>query len=56
MVKDFLKRRRVDEDKAEKLFIDSIVDCEFMDEDEVCLQSHDDHFHKPELHLNQAFF
>ena len=37
LVKDFIKKRREDEEKAEKLFIDSILDCDFMDEEEVCL-------------------
>ena len=37
LVKDFIKKRRQDEEKAEKLFIDSILDCDFMDEEEVCL-------------------
>jgi len=35
LVKDLIKRRRQDDDKAEKLFIDSILDCDFMDEEEV---------------------
>ena len=37
LVKDFIKKRRQDEEKAEKLFIDSILDCDFMDKEEVCL-------------------
>ena len=37
LVKDFIRKRREDEEKAEKLFIDSLLDCDFMDEDEVCL-------------------
>lgn len=36
LVKDYLKRRREDEDKADRLFIDSILECEFMDEQEKC--------------------
>ena len=36
LVRDLIKRRRQDDDKAEKLFIDSILDCDFMDEEEVC--------------------
>jgi len=36
LVKDLIKRRQQDDDKAEKLFIDSILDCDFMDEEEVC--------------------
>ena len=37
LVKDFIRKRREDEEKAEKLFIDSVLDCDFMDEEEVCL-------------------
>ena len=37
LVKDYLKRRRDDEDKADRLFIDSILECEFMDEQEVVI-------------------
>lgn len=37
LVKDFIRKRREDEEKAEKLFIDSLLNCDFMDEDEVCL-------------------
>ena len=37
LVKDFIKKRREDEEKVEKLFIDSILECDFMDEEEVCL-------------------
>lgn len=37
LVKDYLKRRREDEDKADRLFIDSILECEFMDEQEVLI-------------------
>ena len=36
LVKDFIKKRREDKEKAEKLFIDSILDCDFMEEEEVC--------------------
>ncbi|KAM7450025.1 hypothetical protein ABFA07_002135 [Porites harrisoni] len=36
LVKDFIRKRREDEEKAEKLFIDSLLDCDFMDEDEIC--------------------
>ena len=36
LVKDIIKRRQQDDEKAEKLFIDSILDCDFMDEEEVC--------------------
>ena len=32
-----MRLRREDKHKAEKLFIDSILDCEFMDEEEVCV-------------------
>ena len=37
LVKDFIRKRQEDEEKAEKLFIDSVLDCDFMDEEEVCL-------------------
>ena len=37
IVKEYMKQRREDKDKAERLFIDSILDCEFMDEEEVCV-------------------
>ena len=37
IVKEYMKQRREDKDKAERLFIDSILDCEFMDEGEVCV-------------------
>lgn len=36
LVKDIIKRRQQDDEKAEKLFIDSILDCDFMDEEEIC--------------------
>lgn len=36
IVKKYINQRRQDEDKAEKLFIDSILDCDFMDEEETC--------------------
>ena len=36
LVKDIIKRRQQDDEKDEKLFIDSILDCDFMDEEEVC--------------------
>lgn len=35
LVKDLIKQRQQDDEKAEKLFIDSIIDCDFMDEEEV---------------------
>ncbi|XP_078377093.1 cytochrome P450 20A1-like [Oculina patagonica] len=38
LVKEIIKRRRQDDDKAEKLIIDSILDCDFMDEEETCDQ------------------
>ena len=36
LIKDLIRRRRQDNDKAEKLFIDSMLDNDFMDEEEVC--------------------
>lgn len=36
IVKEYMKQRREDKDKAERLFIDSILYCEFMDEEEMC--------------------
>lgn len=37
LVKDFIRNRREDEEKVENLFIDSVLDCDFMDVEEVCL-------------------
>ena len=35
MVKNLLNKRKQEENKEEMLFIDSILDCELMDEEEV---------------------
>ena len=35
LVKDLIKHRQQDDDKAEKLLIDSILDYDFMDEEKV---------------------
>lgn len=36
LVRDFIRKRRQDTEKAEKLFIDSMLDNDFMDEEEIC--------------------
>ena len=35
LVRDLIRKRRQDTEKAEKLFIDSMLDNDFMDEEEV---------------------
>jgi len=35
VVKNLLSKRKQEENKEEKLFIDSILDCDLMDEEEV---------------------
>ena len=35
VVKNLLNKRKQEENKEEKLFIDSILDCDLMDEEEV---------------------
>ena len=35
LVQDLIRKRRQDTEKAEKLFIDSMLDNDFMDEEEV---------------------
>ena len=37
VVKNLLNKRKQEENKEEKLFIDSILDCDLMDEEEVCI-------------------
>lgn len=36
LVRDLIRKRRQDTEKAEKLFIDSMLDNDFMDEEEIC--------------------
>ena len=35
VAKDFVKRRRAVKEKEEKLFIDSVIECDFADEETV---------------------
>ena len=40
MVKNMTNRRRQEEHKDETLFLDSILDCDLMDEEEVTAEAH----------------
>lgn len=40
MVKNMMNRRRQEEHKDETLFLDSILDCDLMDEEEVTADAH----------------
>ena len=40
MVKDMMNRRRHEEHKDETLFLDSILDCDLMDQEEVTAEAH----------------
>ena len=40
MVKNMMNRRRQEEHKDETLFLDSILDCDLMDEEEVTAEAH----------------
>ena len=39
-VKNMMNRRRQEEHKDETLFLDSILDCDLMDEEEVTAEAH----------------